>query len=150
MKDYYQVLKVSRSATTDQIKAAYRSLALSLHPDVTRGDKAKEVLFKEVAEAFETLSNSALRRSYDIMYYRGDYSNHSRSSGQSFYRQQSSNTAYKPQARPVRTVSPTQFNVELWNSWHYGDDSVSKVILFTPLIHDLSYMLHFYRLMFQK
>lgn len=64
-QDYYQLLGVSKSATEDEIKKAYRKLAMQHHPDRTKGDKASEEKFKQAAEAYEVLGDEKKRRAYD-------------------------------------------------------------------------------------
>lgn len=64
-RDYYEVLGVSRNATKDEIKKAYRKLAMQYHPDRNPGDKAAEDKFKEAAEAYEILSQDDKRNNYD-------------------------------------------------------------------------------------
>jgi len=64
-RDYYEILGVSKSATTDEIKAAYRKLALKYHPDRNPDNKEAEEKFKEAAQAYETLSDAQKRQQYD-------------------------------------------------------------------------------------
>ena len=64
-RDYYDVLGVSKEATPDQIKSAYRKLAVKHHPDKNKGDKASEEKFKEASEAYHVLSNSERKQNYD-------------------------------------------------------------------------------------
>src|ERR1700686_4200566 len=64
-RDYYEVLGVSRDASADQIKKAYRSLARKYHPDRNPGDKQAETQFKEVQDAYDVLSDKAKREQFD-------------------------------------------------------------------------------------
>ena len=64
-RDYYEVLEVSKSASADEIKKAYRKMALKYHPDKNPGDAAAEEKFKEAAEAYEVLSDDNKRARYD-------------------------------------------------------------------------------------
>ncbi|MBB3186883.1 molecular chaperone DnaJ [Microbacter margulisiae] len=64
-RDFYEVLGVSKDATAEEIKKAYRKQALKFHPDKNPGDKAAEENFKEAAEAYEVLSDPQKRQRYD-------------------------------------------------------------------------------------
>ena len=64
-RDCYDVLGVPRSASKDDIKKAYRKLALKYHPDKTKGDKNSEEKFKEASEAYHILSDEKRKANYD-------------------------------------------------------------------------------------
>jgi DnaJ-class molecular chaperone len=64
-RDYYDVLGVSKGASADEIKQAYRKLARRYHPDMNKDNKQAEEKFKEVQEAYDVLSDAAKRRNYD-------------------------------------------------------------------------------------
>src|SRR5690242_8060837 len=64
-RDYYEILGVSKSASGDEIKKAYRKVAMQYHPDRNPGDKTAEEKFKEAAEAYEVLSDTDKRSKYD-------------------------------------------------------------------------------------
>jgi curved DNA-binding protein len=64
-KDYYKILGVNKTATVDDIKKAYRKLAMKYHPDHTKGDKDAEEKFKSISEAYAVLSDKEKRQQYD-------------------------------------------------------------------------------------
>ncbi len=64
-RDYYEVLGVNKASSADQIKSAYRKLAVKYHPDKNKGDKGAEEKFKEASEAYHVLSNSERKQNYD-------------------------------------------------------------------------------------
>ena len=64
-RDYYELLGIAKTATTDEIKSAYRKLALKYHPDKNPGNKEAEEKFKEINEAYEVLSDAQKKQQYD-------------------------------------------------------------------------------------
>src|SRR6187551_1213288 len=64
-RDYYEILGVNKTASADEIKKAYRKVAMQFHPDRNPGDKSAEEKFKEAAEAYEVLSDQDKRAQYD-------------------------------------------------------------------------------------
>ena len=64
-RDYYEVLGLQKGASEDEIKKAYRKMALKYHPDRNPGDKEAEEKFKEAAEAYDVLSDPKKRQQYD-------------------------------------------------------------------------------------
>ena len=64
-RDYYEVLGINKSSSADQIKSAYRKLAVKFHPDKNEGDKGAEEKFKEASEAYHVLSNPERKQNYD-------------------------------------------------------------------------------------
>ena len=64
-RDYYDVLGVTKSASKEEIKKAYRKLALKYHPDKTKGNKSSEEKFKEASEAYHILSDDKRKANYD-------------------------------------------------------------------------------------
>ncbi|MFT4736355.1 MAG: molecular chaperone DnaJ [Cyclobacteriaceae bacterium] len=70
-RDFYEILGVERSAAADEIKKAYRKIAIKYHPDKNPGDSSAEDKFKEAAEAYEILSNNEKRQRYDRFGHQG-------------------------------------------------------------------------------
>ncbi|MGG4444059.1 J domain-containing protein [Brevibacillus fortis] len=68
MKNYYEILGLTKQASTNDIKKAYRQLAKQHHPDVNAGSSESERIFKEITEAYQTLQDPALREAYDARY----------------------------------------------------------------------------------
>lgn len=67
MKDYYYILGVARTASSEEIRQAYRKLSVKFHPDKNDGDKFFEDRFKEINEAYEALSDDVRRQQYDTV-----------------------------------------------------------------------------------
>jgi hypothetical protein len=104
-KDYYKILGVSFSASPEEIKRSYRKLALRFHPDTTAGDKAAELKFREVKEAYEILSRPVRRESFDYDYkkYYQTGATSSKSNGQQQTTQTRQNV-YRPQQGTTKTA----------------------------------------------
>src|SRR5438046_2474019 len=74
-RDYYEILEVAKNASHDEVKKAYRKLALQYHPDRNPDDKEAEEKFKEATEAYEVLSDQDKRARYDRFGHQGVRSN---------------------------------------------------------------------------
>ena len=91
-KDYYAVLGVEKTASTEAIKKAYRKLAIKYHPDKNPGDKQAEERFKEITEAYAVLSDAEKRRQYDQF---GEAGFHQRFSQEDIFRNVDLNTIFR-------------------------------------------------------
>ena len=92
MDDLYSTLGLTKSATAEEIKKAYRNLAFKYHPDRNPGDAAAEEKFKQINSAYSVLGDETKRRQYDA--YGSSDSSYSSYSGQSSYGSQSGRTSY--------------------------------------------------------
>lgn len=101
-KDYYQILGVGRDASPDEIKKAYRKLAVQYHPDKNPDNKEAEEKFKEVNEAYETLSDEGKKRNYDT------YGNTKGFSGNAGYSSHDMEEFYKHFRQANRSSQNTQ------------------------------------------
>lgn len=80
MEDYYETLGVSKTATQDEIKSAYRKLAMKYHPDKNPGNKEAEEKFKKISVAYDVLGDEAKRQSYDANGFYGEQTSNQNSS----------------------------------------------------------------------
>lgn len=107
MKDYYYILGLKPSATTEDIKKAYRKLSLKFHPDKNDGDEFFTERFKEIQEAYSVLTDSSKRQNYDNAKSRNT-SNESQNSG----------TNYTPEIEYFRAnKSSFEYDEEITFSW---------------------------------
>lgn len=117
MKDYYYILGISAKATSEEIKTAYRKLSTKFHPDKNGGDSFFEDRFKEIHEAYDTLSRSERRTNYDRAY------------GQRFNQSGSSNDNYTNFSPSIELFTATPSKIydgdEVEFSWSvFNADSI--------------------------
>lgn len=114
-KDYYQILGVARNASTDDIRKAYRKLAMKYHPDRNPGDKQAEERFKEINEAYQVLNDEQKRAHYDRV--GSDYSS---------WQRRGTGSGGFDWGRYARNVSGgTRVNMEDFANGGFGDDLFS-------------------------
>ena len=87
MSNYYDILGVSKTATADEIKKAYRTLAFKYHPDRNQGNPEAEEKFKQISAAYDVLGDEAKRRQYDMGSYSNSYSTAGSQTQQQYQRQ---------------------------------------------------------------
>mmetsp|Transcript_36483 Transcript_36483/g.54423 ORF Transcript_36483/g.54423 Transcript_36483/m.54423 type:complete len:242 (-) Transcript_36483:41-766(-) len=114
-KDLYRVLKVKKTATTAEIKQAYRKLALAFHPDRHDGDESKTSNFKEASEAYKTLSDHSSRTAYDRII----NNVHGQAAKK---RQPPKRKVYRPRPPPGMKI----FDEKKWYDMHYGDGQMQE------------------------
>lgn len=107
MKDHYRTLQLSRYATPDQIKLAYKRLALKYHPDRNPGSMAAEEKFKEVNEAYQVVGNPEKKVRYDMLY---DYQNFKQEPKLSFSEQRYQPYHYQRPRKPAYRYSQYTFD----------------------------------------
>ena len=96
MSNYYEILGVSKTATADEIKKAYRTLAFKYHPDRNPGNAEAEEKFKQISAAYDVLGDESKRRNYDLGGYSDNYSYNSQSAGNQQYQRQYQYTYSNP------------------------------------------------------
>ena len=96
MSNYYEILGVSKTATADEIKKAYRTLAFKYHPDRNPGNSEAEEKFKQISAAYDVLGDESKRRQYDMGYSSDNYSYDSSSAGNQQYQRQYQYTYSNP------------------------------------------------------
>ncbi len=107
-KDYYKILDIPKTASADEVKKAYRKLAVKYHPDKNKDDKAAEEKFKEVNEAHEILKDETKRKEYDSL--AEDYRNYEKSGGKQGFDGYSQSSRNQGSSYQNRGYSGQQFD----------------------------------------
>jgi len=108
MKDYYYILGINQSATTEEVKKAYRKLSLKFHPDKNDGDEFFTERFKEIQEAYEILVDSIKRKTYDDLKTNNSTHRQSKNSG----------TYFNPEIEYFKSnMQSFEFDEEVTFSW---------------------------------
>ena len=142
MKNYYEVLGISKTATADEIKKAYRNLAFKYHPDRNSGDKAAEEKFKEINEAYDVLSDEKKRADYDSFgtsnsHYSGTNNSYNRNNDftneETFWNWFNGNTTNSY----GNNNTYRNYYYQSTNSYNKKEDYVSKKSLFKTLLYKI-------------
>jgi len=134
MKDYYKILQVDSSAEQEEIKVAYRKLAQKYHPDHNRGEQWATKKFKEIEDAYETLSNPEKKKHYDEEWKsRNKSEDNNYETGMKSYAPEQSKTEYKQKSNgPARNkfriilLSSACLIVALLITWRFAFASTNK------------------------
>ena len=142
MKNYYEVLGISKTASADEIKKAYRNLAFKYHPDRNSGDKVAEEKFKEINEAYDVLSDEKKRADYDSFgtsnsHYSGTNNSYNRNNDftneETFWNWFNGNTTNSYGSNN----SYRNYYYQSTNSYNKKEDYVSKKSLFKTLLYKI-------------
>jgi len=129
-KSLYSVLRIRRSASSEEIKTSYRKLALKLHPDVTKNDPNKSAEFREVHHAYKVLSDPEQRNLYDRQGITGEGVLGSGAGGAGGLNPEPASVRGVKNHRRTRagptSVENHQFNQAVWRAWHYGENAIIK------------------------
>lgn len=131
MKDYYYILGIKQTATTEEVKKSYRKLSFKFHPDQNDGDEFFTERFKEIKEAYETLVDSSERKTYD-----------DRKNSGSTHRQNNSGTNFNPDIEYFKSNKQSfEFDEEVTFSWKTinADKVVLKPFGIVPPIGQRTY-----------
>ena len=127
--DLYAALRIARTATAHEVKAAYRAAALSDHPDVNGGCGTKTARFKAATEAYEVLRDPDQRRRYDSSLglgsstSAGSYGRYGHGSAAARQREK----VYAPRGAPAGSSSGGSYDFEKWQDAHYGGFGSSTI-----------------------
>ena len=142
MKNYYEVLGISKTASADEIKKAYRNLAFKYHPDRNSGDKVAEGKFKEINEAYDVLSDEKKRADYDSFgtsnsHYSGTNNSYNRNNDftneETFWNWFNGNTTNSY----GNNNTYRNYYYQSTNSYNKKEDYVSKKSLFKTLLYKI-------------
>ena len=142
MKNYYEVLGISKTASADEIKKAYRNLAFKYHPDRNSGDKIAEEKFKEINEAYDVLSDEKKRADYDSFgtsnsHYSGTNNSYNRNNDftneETFWNWFNGNTSNSY----GNNNTYRNYYYQSTNSYNKKEDYVSKKSLFKTLLYKI-------------